>query len=239
VGPGTAKALVVIALACLGPACSDLFDVDLAKQTVAADFGPSPGTVPSIACDASTAEACGPAGPTPLPTSAVAGGGAPLAASVTLACDPGTGHCYAQASGSIAFSLEVLQADDLGTRLARHSLGFVHAVDIGYTAPTNTLTFAVPSMDVLVGPAGTTDPAAAGVATVGTIGPFPAGTPFTDRRHLVLSDGSPARALVESSVNAKEPFVLLVTFAPRFDAGAPLPGGAFEVDLYPRIEIGL
>jgi len=74
---------------------------------------------------------------------------------------------------------------------------------------------------------------------VDTIPAIPAGTTFTDLRHLSIPAGSPAASLIERNVSSKQPFVFILVTTPRVQAGAPFPGGAFEIDLFPTVQVGL
>jgi hypothetical protein len=73
---------------------------------------------------------------------------------------------------------------------------------------------------------------------VGSTVPVPAGTTVTTQMHVTIGDGSPARALIEQSIKAEQTFVFVLTLAPRIEAGAPIPGGAIEVDLFPQVALG-
>jgi hypothetical protein len=105
--------------------------------------------------------------------------------------------------------------------------------------PRNSLTFAVPRIDIFVGPAGTkteTDPGVVIVDSISTGAPLEI---FTEPRHLTVADGSAARALIENSIQARKSFVFVVATVMRLDAGTPAPGGTFEIDLLPKIRVGL
>jgi hypothetical protein len=217
----------------------DVFDVDiaLAPHAYDADFGPSAGTIPTVACDPTAPTACD-VGMTLAVTSTDAA--VPADVSVDVACDATSARCYAEARARLAYELDVLQDDAFVTKVERRAISVVRSIDLAYTVPTNTLTFDVPLIDVYVGPAGTkaeTDP---GVAHVDSLAPLAAGTTFVDSpRHLTLADGSPARTLIEQSIQAEQPFVFVLVAAPRLEAGAALPGGAFEIDVVPTVALGL
>lgn len=240
--PRDARALRLAALALASTglvACrTDVFDVDvaLAPHAYAADFGPSSGTIPTVACDPAMPSACG-AAPMVAATAAVP---AMTDVSVALGCDSTTSRCFAEAHARLVYELDVLQDDAFVTKVERHAISVVQSVDLAYTLPTNTLTFDVPRVDVYVGPAGATKETDAGVVLVDSISSIAAGTTFvTDRRHLMLAEGSAARALIVASIQAKQPFAFVVVTAPRAEAGSPVPGGAFEIDIYPTVGLGL
>jgi hypothetical protein len=219
-----------------GGACStDILDVDVALRSDAFhfDFGTASGTVPAVACDARAANACGDA--TAL---GVATAGADVQAQT--GCDPATGRCFAEAHGRVALEVAVAEDDDFSSKVERGSVTVVRMVDVSYEIPTNTLTFEVPIIDVFVGPAGAQTEADPGVVLVDTLPAVPAGQTFGDgSHHLIVADGSPARALLEQSIQGQQPFVFVVTLAPRFEAGSPVPAGAIEIDLHPRLRLGL
>jgi hypothetical protein len=227
-----------IVLACVGACNPDVFDVDvsLAPHAYPADFGPSRGTIPTVACDATMPAVCG-TGQTLAVTTA---DGAPADVSVDLGCDATTARCFAEAHARFSYELDVLQDDAFITKVERRAISVVRSIDLAYTMPTNTLTFDVPRIDVYVGPAGTKTVTDAGVALVDSISTIAAGTTFVDdRRHLTLAGGSPARTLIEQSIQAERAFVFVSVTAPRLGAGAPLPGGAFELEVYPTLGLGL
>jgi len=231
-------AFVFVAVAMLGACNPDVFDVsvELAPHAYPADFGPSNGTIPVVACDATMPSVCG-TGQTLAVTTA---DGAPADVSVAVGCDSGTARCFAEAHARLGYELDVLQDDAFVTKVERRAISVVRTIDLAYTMPKNTLTFDVPRIDVYVGPAGSTLETDTGVALVDSVSGIAAGTTFIDeRRHLTLADASPARTLIEQSIQAKTPFVFLVVTAPRLDAGKPLPGGAFELDVYPTVSLGL
>jgi hypothetical protein len=221
-------------------ACSvDVFDVDvpLSPHAYQADFGTSSGMIPTVACDATMPTVCG-TGQTLAVTTT---DGAPADVSVDIGCDATTSRCFAEAHALLTYELDVLQDDAFVTKVERRAISVVRSVDLAYTLPTNTLTFDVPRIDVYVGPVGTkaeTDP---GVVLVDSVQSITAGLTFGDdaRRHLTLADDSPARTLIASSIQSKTPFVFVLVTAPRLDAGAPVPGGAFEIDIYPTLGLGL
>lgn len=222
----------------LGAACSsDIFDVDvdLAPRTFSADFGAPSGTIPTVTCDPSNAGVCG-AGQI---ANVESQGNVPAIVSVSLGCDAATARCYAQANARVAYEINVLMDDSFVQKVERRAVSFVRRIDLAYTIPTNTLTFDIPTVDVYVGPAGSTVETDEGVAFVDSISPVTAGEIVTDPRPFTLAEDSPARNLIADKIKAKEPFVVLVVAAPRLEAGAPIPAGAFELVIYPSITVGL
>ncbi|HEX4404977.1 MAG TPA: hypothetical protein VH560_09125 [Polyangia bacterium] len=167
--------------------------------------------------------------------------GAPADVSVDVGCDATTSRCFAQANARLSYELDVLQDDAFVTKVERRAISVVRSIDLAYTLPTNTLTFDVPRIDVYVGPVGSKTETDPGVVLVDSVQSITAGSTFGDdaRRHLTLADDSPARTLIASSIQAKAPFVFVLVTAPRLDAGAPVPGGAFEIDVYPTLGLGL
>jgi hypothetical protein len=233
--------LATVGLFAVGAAaCNvDVFDVDvpLSPHAYQADFGASSGTIPTVACDATMPTVCGTGQTLAVTTTDVA----PADVSVDVGCDATTSRCFAEAHARLTYELDVLQDDAFVTKVERRAISVVRSIDLAYTLPTNTLTFDVPRIDVYVGPVGTKTETDPGVAFVDSVQSITAGLTFGDdaRRHLTLADDSPARTLIASSIQAKTPFVFVLVTAPRLDAGAPVPGGAFEIDVYPTLGLGL
>jgi hypothetical protein len=229
--------LVTLGALPLGGACDrDIFDVsvNLAPHAYQADFGAATGTIPTVTCSPDMISLC--AGQTVVATTNVG----PADVSVDPGCDPTTILCYAEAHARLTYEVDVLQDDDFVTKVAQHSAWIVQDVDLAYTVPTNTLTFAIPRIDVYVGPTGTKTESDPGAVLVDSVTTLAAGTTFVDQpRHLMVADGSPARALIVSSIEAKQAFAFVVVMAPRLEAGAPVPAGRVELDIAPTIGLGL
>jgi hypothetical protein len=225
-------ALVVAATAC----GTDLFslEIDLQTVTLSADFGTSTGTIPVVACDPAMPAICG--GAQIVDVSGVQSNVADV--SVSPGCDPATSQCFGQATVSLIQPVNVLQDDSFTSRAARGSTSLVHSVDLAYTMPVNTLSFAVPDIAVYVGPGDATHASDPGVVLVDTIPGVAAGTTFTDRRHLTIAEGSDAANVIEGNIGARTQFVFILVTTPRIAGGAPAPAGAFEVDLFPTVQIG-
>jgi hypothetical protein len=219
------------------PACStDVFDtnVKLATQTYQMDFGTATGTIPTVACGAGTPSVCD-----TQQRAAVTTTPGPSQVTVETGCDSATSRCFLQATARLTEQVDVLQDSNFVTKVERHSAWVVKSVTLTYTVPTNTLTFDVPSVDVYVGPPGTTSETDPGVAHVDTTMPIAAGTTFTDQpRQLTVAAGSAARNLIVSSVENKQTIVFLVVAKPRVEAGAPVPAGSLELDIYPTLVLG-
>lgn len=229
---GLSLCLAVGALAGCNP---DIFDVSvaLAHQSYPIDFGNAMGTIPSTACNAGDTTVCGNSQMIMLDNNAGQ-------VTVNLACDGSKNLCYAQANATAATTIDVLQDDSFTSAVGRRAVSVVRMLDLQYTVPTNTTTFAIPEIDVYVGPPGSKTPTDAGVVPVDKIPPIPAGTTFTGSpRHLTVADGSPARELIESNIRNEAPFVFVVTAAPRLEAGATLPAGKVVVDVQALLGLGL
>jgi len=227
--------------AALGGGCSaDVFDVDVAlmARTFVADFGTQAGTIPTVACtDAVAQQVCGGSPSVGVDTSSATG--VPSNVQVTLGCDTSTNQCFAQASAHLSQPVDVLQDDAFVTRVERHTLSFVQLVDVAYTIPANTLTFDIPKIDIYAGPAGSTRETDPGVALVGSTQPISAGTVVNDAQHITISDDTPARPVIEHAIENKQEFVFVVVANPRLDAGAPVPAGTVQIDVSPKLTIGL
>lgn len=213
------------------------FDVNLSKQTFTIDFGQRTGTMPAVACT-SSAGACDSAASFDVDTTA-ASGGVPSTTAVTLGCDDASHQCYAQVTSRAVQTMSVLQDDDFSSKVARHAVSFVKVADVAYTIPSNTLTFDVPKADVYAGPAGTTSETDPGVALLGSTQPIAAGVTVTTPLHLIVDDNNPARPVIEHAVEHKLDFVLIVVVSPRLDAGQPVPAGAVQITVAPKLTVGL
>jgi hypothetical protein len=223
-------------------ACApDIFDVDvdLSPHAFVGDFGSAMGTIPTIVCEAAMPAACNPSVVDTAQAVDVASADVPADVTVTPGCDS-TCRCFIQANARIAYEVDVLQDDAFVTKVERGAIPAVRVVDLGYTVPKNTLTFDLPRVDVYAGPAGTKTENDGGAVFVDSIPAIAAGTSFSDeRRHLTLADDSAARALIESSIQARTSFVLVLVAAPRLGAGARAPAGAVEINTFPSIRVGL
>jgi hypothetical protein len=231
---------LTLAAALAGGCSADVFDVDVAltARTFVADFGSQAGTIPTVDCtDEIAQQACGTSPPVNVDTSSATG--VPSDVTVMLGCDASTNRCFAQASAHLSQPVDVLQDDAFVTRVERHALSFVQLVDVAYTIPANTLTFEMPQLDIYAGPAGSTRETDPGVAIVGSTQPIPAGTVVTEPQHITISDDTPARPLIEHAIENKQEFVFVVVANPRLEAGAPIPGGSVQIDVAPKLTIGL
>jgi len=228
----------VLAWAAAAGCSKDIFDVtvELGTEAYDADFGCTNGTIPTVTCDPASPSVCTTG--QIVDTDATPVAGIPARVAITPGCDASKDLCFAQVNARSIYPVDVLQDDNFVTKVAQRSISLVRLVDLAYTVPINTTNFEVPAVQIYVGPAGTaleTDP---GVVPVGTTSPIPPGTPVTTTMHLTIEDGSPARALIEQSIQAEQPFVLVLTLAPRIEAGAQIPAGAIEVDLFPQVALG-
>jgi len=221
-----------------GACGSDLLDVDvdLQRQSTTADFGGAQGTIPVVACD--------PAQPDPCGGNQVAAAQPPAGSGITsvqIACDTATLRCFAQAQATVTYPVDVLQDNDFVTKIERRAVVIVRAIDVAYTVPANSLTFDVPEIQISVGPAGSSASSDPGVVPVGTTAPISAAETFGDpaARHLIIADGSAARSFIEQSIMNKRTLLFIATFSPRLEAGAAIPDGSLQLDLAPRLTLGV
>lgn len=229
------QAVIVFGAAgALGACNPDIFDVsvDLAHESYPIDFGNAMGAVPTAPCTAGDTTTCG-------TSQTIALDGNAGQVTIGLACDGTKNACFAQANVSAQETVDVLQDSSFTSAVGRRAVSAVRMLDLQYTIPSNTTTFAVPEIDVYVGPAGSTSATGAGVVMVDKISAVAAGTAITDTRHLTVADGSPARDLIETSIRTEVPFVFIVTAAPRLEAGAALPAGKLVIDVQPVLGLGL
>lgn len=237
VGWGVAWMLAIAAWLLAGGCSRDVFDVkvDLKTQNYRADFGTASGTIPAVACDPNAVDTCGDGTAIDV-TTAPAVGSADV--ELSTGCDSAESRCFVQASGRVPCSVDVFQDDAFASEVASHAVEFVRVADVAYSVSMNSLTFDVPRIDVYVGPAGITRETDAGVVAVGSTPAIPAGTLLTDG-HITVDDDSPARATLEDEIRRQQPLTFLVVLAPRLEAGAPMPAGVIDVDVSPRLLIGL
>jgi hypothetical protein len=213
-------------------------DVDLKAQSFALDFGQPAGTIPTVTCDDTVVqEVCGSGQAVAVDTTPTTG--VPSDVQVALGCDPSTARCFAQATAHASQPVNVLQDDAFVTRIERHSLTFVHLVDVAYTVPANTLTFDMPQIDIYAGPSGARHETDPGVAFVGSTQAIAAGTVVAEPLHVTITKDTPARPVIENAIENKQEFVFIVVANPRLDAGAPVPAGAVQIDVFPSLVIGL
>src|SRR3569623_2630108 len=214
---------------------ANIFDVSvaLAHQSYPIDFGNATGTIPSTPCNGGAATVCGNSQTVMLYNNA----GQVM---INLACDSAKNLCYAQANATAATTVDVLQDDSFTIAVGRRAVAAVRMLDVQYTVPTNTTTFAIPEVDVYVGPAGARTSPASGVVMVDKIPSLAAGTTITGSpHHLTIADGSPARDLIKTNIRNEAPIVYLVSARPRLEAGAPVPAGKVVVAVPPLMGLGV
>ena len=232
---GMRAGVLATVLGLLAGGCDVLdFDVDLAPQTFKLDFGQQTGRMPTVACSAA-ADVCG--NMAALAFDAAAPSGTPTGVDVAVACDNAAGTCYAQASARAAQTMKVLQGDGVGSKIERHSLWLVKSADVAYTIPVNTLTFDIPHVDLYAGPAGATRETDPGVALLGSTQPIKAGTAITEQTHVGIGD-TPGRSVIEDAISNKHDFVFIAVASPRLSAGNPVPAGAVQIDVAPKLVVG-
>jgi hypothetical protein len=235
---GAGVFLVAALATALGAGCSaDIFDVqvNLQPQVYRADFGAPVGDVPAGTCDPGAADPCGSAPTVAVDTTPA---GVPGELTVALGCDGATARCFAQAEARFTTTVDVLQEEDFETKVQRRAISLVRVADVAYTVLANTLTFEVPQIDVYAGPEGTRHESDPGVAFVGSTAPIAPGATFSDEHHIAITDETPAHPAIEEAIRDQRTFVFLVVLAPRLDSGSPIPAGAIEIQVAPRLLIG-
>jgi hypothetical protein len=220
-----------IAAAAVTPACSgDIFDFDvgLGKQTLRHDFGPPSGAVPAMACSGG-GDAC--------PSMPLVWGGQTL----RFGCNSTTAACFAMADVHLAYPVDAKQGASLNS-IDREAVHWVRTIDLAYTVPVNTLSFDVPHVDLFVNPStdDSLDQHSAGnVQLRQGLDPLTAGQPATAVRHLRIGSDDPAHGLIQQSILDGRTFSIVMAMSPRFDAGAPMPGGVIEVDIDTTVTVGV
>jgi hypothetical protein len=234
----TIASTLTIATLASGAACSrDVFDVyvDLKTETYRADFGNAAGTIPVVSCDPTNPGACADGSVLDVNASAT---GMPADVQISTGCDDTADRCFVRANAHIAYPVDVFQDDAFASAVASRTVEFVRVADFAYEVLANSLTFDVPQIDIYVGPAGSTQETDPGVVAVGSTPALPAGATLADG-HITVDDASPARGTIEDDIRNQRPLVFLVVLSPRLVAGGAVPAGAIEVDVPPRLLIGL
>lgn len=210
-------------------------DVDLQQEVYRADFGSASGSLPAVACSASDPSPCNQLPGITVDTSAASG--TPSSATVSVGCDGASGSCYAQANARVAEPVDVQLDSGFVGKVEGRLISFVRVLDLTYRVPANTLTFDVPSIDVYVGPAGTTQETDPGAVHVGSTAPIAAGSTVNDG-HLPIPDGSGGHGIIENAIRNHQAFVFVLVFSPKIASGQPIPAGMIEADLTPKLTIG-
>jgi hypothetical protein len=213
-------------------ACGDVAEdsVALDTMTLQGDFGAATGTLPAMSCTAADASACA-----DLPAPAGVSGW-------QVGCDVAAGKCFGQADMRLQQSVVMTSSTSLDTSLRKQAVRYLRSVDIAYTIPTNTLTFALARIQVfVVVPSTASDgqTAASSDVLVGEIDPVAAGEVVTTSRHLVIAEGSPARDAIAGQVGDGHDLALAFVVSPRVMAGAPMPAGSFLVSYQPTLKIAI
>ena len=235
-----AGVLALVVAGGIGGCSADVFDlnVDLGARSFALDFGQPSGTIPTVTCDEAIAqEVCGSSPSAAVDTSSTTG--VPSDVVVALGCDDSTDRCFAQASAHLSQPVNVLQDDAY-----RHARRTPRA-DV--RAPRRCRVHdSVQHVDVR-------DPAdrylcragrraardRSGCCHRGQHATGRRGTVVTDAQHVTISDDTPARPLIEDAIENKQEFVFIVVANPRLEAGAPIPAGAVQIDVFPKLVVGL
>lgn len=234
-----ALALVFASLTAAG--CGDLAgaDVVLAPASLTADFGTAPGTIPPLTCSGSDASTCM-AVPAP---SGVSGW--------QVGCDAAAGQCFGQADLRVQQIVGSNDPSSFDSAVGRQAVRYLRSVDIAYTIPTNTLTFALAKIQLyVVQNPSTSSPPDGGVVVeqapaaptdllIGNVDALAPGQRVSSAGHLSLDGGSPAFAAISSQVEAGQDLALALVVTPHVVAGAPLPAGAVDVVCQPTLHFAL
>ncbi len=238
-------AALALVLSTVTAGCGDLAGTDVALDSTAlrADFGAAPGTIPSLACSASDASAC-----TAVPAPAGVSGW-------QVGCDTAAHQCFGQADLRVQQMVGATDPSSLDSALGRQAVHYLRSIDIAYTIPANTLTFALAKIQLFVvqnpaangGGSGAPDggvvveqaPGAPADVLVGNADPLAPGQVVSDPRHLSIGEGNPAFAAMASQIEAGQDLSLALVVSPRVVAGTPLPAGAIEVLCQPTLHLAV
>jgi hypothetical protein len=220
----------------LGGFSPDIFDVSvqLGAEAFQLDFGGATGSIPTVACDPANPQVCGTG-----QTIALADGAGET--QLAVGCDGGSARCFVQADTRVFYVVDVLKDDAFTSKVGRRAVTLVRMLDVTYAVPVNTATFAIPQIDVYVGPGQARASGDPGVVAVDSVPSIAAGQVITREApgHLTIADGSAARSLIEDSIKRKTPFTFIVEVSPRLESGAPLPAGRMDLSLQPLLALGL
>ena len=237
----TAFALVSLAIVA---GCGDLAgaDIHLASTTLGADFGTLSGAIPPLSCSAANTSTCA---------------AVPAPAGVTgwqVGCDTAAGQCFGQADFRTQQTVATADPSSVDGAIGQQAAHYLESIDIAYTVPRNTLTFALAKIQIFVvqsaaaggGGSGAPDggvvveraPAAPSDVLVGNVAPLAAGQVVTADRHLSLDGSDPAFVAISSQVKAGQDLVLAVVLTPRVAAGGAIPSGAIQVVCAPTLHFG-
>ncbi len=213
------------------------------RRRSSADFGTQSGAIPPLACTAANASACA-AVPAPAGVSGWQAG-----------CDATAGQCFGQADLRIQQSVTAADPSSVNSAIGQQAAHYLESIDIAYTIPANTLTFALAKIQLYVvqnpvaggGGSGAPDggviveqtPASPTDVLVGNVAPLAPGQVVSSERHLSLDGSDPAFTAISSQVEAGQDLVLALVVSPRVVAGAPLPGGAIQVVCVPTLHFGI
>jgi len=238
--------LAACALCASAAGCGDLAgaDIQLGSTSLAANFGTASGAIPPLACSAANTSAC-----TAVPAPAGVNGW-------QVGCDTTAGQCFGQAVLRIQQAVGVADPSSLDSALGRQAAHYLRSIEIAYTIPANTLTFALAKIQLYVvqtpgagggGSSGSPDggvvvesaPAPPTDVLLGNIDPLAPGQIVSDARHVSIDGGAPAFAAISSQVQAGQDLVLALVVTPRVVAGKPLPAGAIQIVCEPTLHFGI
>jgi hypothetical protein len=239
--------LMAIAFASLAitGGCGDLAgaDLHLASTSLGTDFGTQSGAIPPLACSTANASACA-AVPPPAGVSGW-----------QVGCDATAGQCFGQADLRIQQAVSTADPSSVNSAIGQQAVHYLESIDLAYTIPTNTLTFALAKIQLYVvqtpgasgGSAGAPDggviveqaPASSSDVLVGNVDPLAPGQTVSAQHHLSLDGSDPAFTAISSQVEAGQDLVLALVVSPRVVAGAPLPRGAIQVVCAPTLHFGI
>ncbi len=212
-----------------------LFDIPITLSTeeYRQNFGSGSGQLDSVSCPMQQ-DPC-PALGTQLQSKVGAG------ASVSASCDAPTGKCAAQLDATVSYPVTLANDQSFTSGVAGKAVSAVHSIILKYGVPKNTLSFAVPSLDVYIAPAGVTQVKDAQAVYMGKLAAIAAGQTSADgAASLNIDTSSPAgQKLVFYVQNPTQPFVLLLNTKPVFHANDPIPSGELVVRLTPVLTVGL
>ncbi len=209
-------------------------------QTFAANLGDSTGDAPTIAC-------------TQAPTACAAFSALKLQnATVTPACDAGSGDCTATADVRLSYMVDLATQTGFPPDAIRFGISAVTIEKIAYWVSSNSLNVATPHIDLFVAPASAQDETQGGVL-LGSVASLPAGSascadpadPTVDANangaaicDLPLTSAGQS-ALAGFAKNASTSFQILAHAQFQIVGGEPIPAGAINFTVRPAINIGI
>ena len=153
-------------------------------------------------------------------------------------CDTAAGNCAADVKLSIVYPVDVSQDPAFTSGFAQAQADSIRDIKLTYGI-TNGVNVDIDTIQVYLGPKGSTSPTGPGVNFLGTVGPIPKLATIPDgENYLLIPDGTPAHdQYVDYTKHPENPFVVLMVVSTHLKAGDPIPKGPIDVRLVPVVTL--